>query len=165
VGDTVSEIPVDGVGGLGTYTYTIAPTFSVPGLTYDLLTGIISGIPTTSTNITTYTVTVTDEVPQTVIGSFDLVVVNPPPSTKGPTGPRGPTGPTGPSGPSGPKGDSGTGEISEINTLNNFINTVTNVVGLRFDNSYGFRVTDLGGGNAKISINIIDGGRPGSNYL
>jgi hypothetical protein len=55
-------------------------------------------------------------------------------------------------------------QVSEINTLNNFLNTVTNAVGLRFDNSYGFAVTDLGGGNAKISINIIDGGRPGSIY-
>jgi hypothetical protein len=100
VGDTVSTVPVDAVGGLGTYTYSISPPLSAPGLTYSTSTGAISGVPTTSTTAT-YTVTINDEVPQVVVGSFILSIE--PLITTG-RGAQGTTGATGPQGPTGPAG-------------------------------------------------------------
>jgi len=71
-----STVPVQGIGGYGTLTYSISPALGVTGLTFDTTTGVISGTPTSTKTLTTYTVTVTDQstTPQTANAQFTLSV-------------------------------------------------------------------------------------------
>jgi hypothetical protein len=71
-----ATIPIQGGGGFGTLTYSISPALGVSGLTFDTTTGLISGTPTATKTLTTYTVTVTDQAttPQTANAQFTLSV-------------------------------------------------------------------------------------------
>ncbi|MBI5767103.1 MAG: putative Ig domain-containing protein [Verrucomicrobia bacterium] len=68
--------PVSGANGATPLVYTIAPTLPA-GLTLNSGTGAISGTPTTSLALTTFTVTVTDAAGSTASRTFDLTVNGP----------------------------------------------------------------------------------------
>jgi hypothetical protein len=68
-------IPVEASGGLAPYSYSIFPATLPDGLGFDTTNGEISGVATTSSSTATYTVTVTDSVPQNKSVDFDLSVV------------------------------------------------------------------------------------------
>lgn len=71
-----ATIPIQGGGGFGTLTYSLSPALGVAGLTFDTTTGVISGTPTATKTLTTYTVTVTDQAttPQSANAQFSLSV-------------------------------------------------------------------------------------------
>ncbi len=85
-------------------TLAISPALPA-GLSFDTLTGRITGTPT-APSATTHEVTVTDPLRGATSDSFRINIVNAP-GPIGPTGPAGPVGPTGTSGPTGPQGDAG----------------------------------------------------------
>jgi len=68
--------PVTAVGGYGTLSYAITPTLP-SGLLYGNGTGIISGSASTYSNLTNYTVTVSDSLSQSSTASFRLQVATP----------------------------------------------------------------------------------------
>ena len=69
-------IPVTASGGVGNYSFSLDNILAT-GLTYSVLTGEISGTPTSTKVLTTYTVTITDQFPQTRSTTFDLTVALP----------------------------------------------------------------------------------------
>ena len=75
---SVSYSPVSATGGQGILTYAIAPPLPT-GLTFLTQTGQILGSPTTTSTTATFTVTVTDQVFQSVQRNFDLGVSEPEP--------------------------------------------------------------------------------------
>lgn len=110
-GDTVNVTPVTATGGLGTITFSVFPALP-SGLSFNTVTGAITGICNTITALSTFEITAVDTVPQTAKKQFTLevaqYVINP---NRGPTGSQGPTGPastvTGPTGWTGPRGMTG----------------------------------------------------------
>ena len=71
--------PIGATGGLGTYTYGISPGLP-SGLTFVTTSGFITGVATTSTpngQAVVYSVTVTDQYPQSSTGTFNLTVTLP----------------------------------------------------------------------------------------
>lgn len=73
--NTVATVaPVAASGGLAPYSYSIFPTTLPDGLGFDPTNGEISGVATTSSSTATYTITVTDTVPQSKSANFDLSV-------------------------------------------------------------------------------------------
>lgn len=102
--------PVIVSGGVGSFTYSISPALPT-GLSFNTITGFITGTPTILTNSTVYTVTVQDSVPQTSLATFNLIVVSMPVSgARGYTGSVGYTGSrgfTGSVGYTGSRGDIG----------------------------------------------------------
>jgi len=62
-GDVTSVLPVTGIGGTGTYKYSISPSLPA-GLVFDTVTGTISGVASVNSVNSPYVITVTDEVPQ-----------------------------------------------------------------------------------------------------
>jgi hypothetical protein len=82
-GVSISSLPtVSTQGGTGPLNYAISPTLPT-GLTLSTTTGIVSGTPTVSSNLTSYTVTVTDRSTPAQQGttSFSIsVAANPPTS-------------------------------------------------------------------------------------
>ena len=72
-----ATIPIQGGGGFGTLTYSISPALGVAGLSFNTTNGLISGTPTATKSLTTYTITVTDQAttPQTANAQFTLSVV------------------------------------------------------------------------------------------
>ena len=71
--------PIGATGGLGTYTYYISPGLP-SGLTFVTTSGYITGVATTSTpngQAVVYSVTVTDQYPQSNTGTFNLTVTLP----------------------------------------------------------------------------------------
>jgi len=99
--------PINGAGGIGTYTYTISS--SLPsGLSFNQATGFITGTPTQLSGSVSYTVIITDEVPQNASASFNLSVIQTPVSAdKGYTGSRGFAGSQGNIGFTGSQGEVG----------------------------------------------------------
>jgi hypothetical protein len=69
-------IPVTATGGYGTFSYAISPTLPT-GLSFNTTTGQITGTATVSSATTTYTVTVTDQTPQSASKTFSLTVTAP----------------------------------------------------------------------------------------
>lgn len=65
--------PITATGGSGTKTYAIAPALPT-GLTFSTSTGQISGTPSVTRSVASYTVTITDRYNQSVTGSFSLSV-------------------------------------------------------------------------------------------
>lgn len=72
-----SFTPVVGSGGYGTLTYAIDKALPT-GLSFNTSTGAITGTASVTSIETTYTVTVTDQVPQQSYASFKLTVDAPP---------------------------------------------------------------------------------------
>ena len=72
-GQSATFKPVNGAGGTGTLTYTIAPALPT-GLSYSQSTGTITGVATAVTAATTYTVTVTDTNRATTTATFSLAI-------------------------------------------------------------------------------------------
>lgn len=72
---TVSPVlnPITVIAGTQPYSYSITPSLPT-GLSFDPITGGISGTPTVTSNTTTYTVTVTDQTGQTNQNTFTLTV-------------------------------------------------------------------------------------------
>ena len=105
--DVVDVIPVIASGGVGTVTYSLTPALPV-GLSFSTVDGRINGTTDVITLPTTYTVVLTDTVPQVVAKNFSLqvteYVIN---NNRGPTGGRGPTGATGATGVTGATGSTG----------------------------------------------------------
>ena len=78
-GVTANFTPITGSGGEGTYTYSITGTNVLPpNLSFDSGTGTISGVPAATFATSTFFVSVTDQVPQTVQKSFTLNVASVP---------------------------------------------------------------------------------------
>ena len=74
--NTIDAItPIIGSGGLAPYSYSIFPATLPDGLGFDSTTGEISGVATTSSSTATYTVTITDNVPQSKSEIFSLSVL------------------------------------------------------------------------------------------
>ncbi|MEW6644196.1 MAG: putative Ig domain-containing protein [Pseudomonadota bacterium] len=71
-----SFAPVTGAGGTGTLTYSVSPTLP-PGVAMSPSNGSISGLPTITSAVTTYTVTVTDSNSATATATFQLTVNGP----------------------------------------------------------------------------------------
>ena len=71
--DTIT--PVEASGGLSPYSYSIFPATLPDGLGFNPANGAISGVATTSSSTATYTITVTDTVPQSKAVNFELVVL------------------------------------------------------------------------------------------
>ena len=71
--DTIN--PVLASGGLAPYSYSIFPTALPDGLGFNTANGEIAGVATTSSSTATYTVTITDSVPQNKSVNFDLSVI------------------------------------------------------------------------------------------
>jgi len=93
LGELSETIPVTGSSGYGTYSYSISPSQLPAGLTFNTVNGLISGTPTAVFTSTSFTITVTDGVPQTAIQSFNLAVIEAIVTQgKGYTGSRGYTG-------------------------------------------------------------------------
>jgi hypothetical protein len=65
--------PVAGAGGYGNTAYSIAPTLP-NGLAFNTLTGVVSGTPTVTSNITSYSVVFSDQANQSSTGTFSLTV-------------------------------------------------------------------------------------------
>jgi len=71
--------PIGATGGVGTYSYGISPGLP-SGLTFVTTSGYITGVATTSTpngQAVVYSVTVTDQYPQSNTGTFNLTVTLP----------------------------------------------------------------------------------------
>jgi hypothetical protein len=66
---------ITGVGGFGSYTYTVSPALPT-GLSLNSGTGAIFGTPTVESAFTEYTFTITDSENQTVSFSADISVVD-----------------------------------------------------------------------------------------
>jgi uncharacterized protein YjiK/stress response protein SCP2 len=64
---------VTATGGTGTLTYSVSPALPT-GLTFNSATGAITGTPTGTSSLTSYTVTVTDSNGATAAASFNLTV-------------------------------------------------------------------------------------------
>ena len=64
-------VPVSALQGQAPYSYAISPALP-SGLSFDSITGTISGSPTTNTEYLTYTVTITDAALATASNSFSL---------------------------------------------------------------------------------------------
>ncbi len=59
VGESVSAQPIQAMGGSGNFTYSITP--SLPsGLSFNTSTGFITGTPSSTLSLTSFTVTVVD---------------------------------------------------------------------------------------------------------
>jgi hypothetical protein len=69
-------IPITATGGFGTFSYAISPTLPT-GLSFNTTTGQITGTATVASGATTYTVTVTDQTPQSSSKTFSLTVAAP----------------------------------------------------------------------------------------
>jgi alpha-tubulin suppressor-like RCC1 family protein len=69
----VNFTPVTAVAGTAPYSYAIAPALPA-GLTFDVSTGAIYGVPLASSGTASFTVTVTDAVAATTTGAFTLSV-------------------------------------------------------------------------------------------
>jgi hypothetical protein len=69
----VPFIPVTVAGGVSPYSFRVTPSLP-PALALNTSTGQISGIPTTATNLASYTVTVTDSSAAVSTQTFNLVV-------------------------------------------------------------------------------------------
>ena len=69
--------PVNGTGGYGTLAYSVSPDLPL-GLSLNASSGSITGTPTVVQGQTTYTITVTDSVPQTSSKTFTLTIEAPP---------------------------------------------------------------------------------------
>ena len=67
--------PVEASGGLAPYSYSIFPATLPDGLGFNSANGEITGVATTSSSTATYTITITDNVPQSKAVNFDLVVL------------------------------------------------------------------------------------------
>ena len=65
--------PVTGGGGVGTLSYSVSPTLP-PGMAMSPSIGQITGLPTSTSSATPYTVTVTDQNGATATASFSLAV-------------------------------------------------------------------------------------------
>jgi len=65
--------PVTGAGGTGSLSYSVSPQLPT-GLSLTPSTGIITGTPTVTSGLTTYTITVTDANGATAANTFSLVV-------------------------------------------------------------------------------------------
>ena len=65
--------PVTAANGVGNYSFSLDNLLPA-GLNFNALTGEISGTPTVTKTLTTYTVTVTDSFPQSRSTTFDLTV-------------------------------------------------------------------------------------------
>ena len=68
--------PVTATGGYGTFTWAVSPGLPT-GLTFNTSNGQVAGGTSASNAATTYTVSVTDQTPQTSTSSFRLTVNNP----------------------------------------------------------------------------------------
>ena len=80
----VPYVPVTYTGGYGNITYAISgtPTISSLGLNFYTANGAITGTPTSNlTTPTSYTVTLTDEIPTSSSQSFNLTINDPTPVT------------------------------------------------------------------------------------
>ena len=100
--------PVTATGGFGAYFYSLTPANLPVGLTFDTVTGTIAGTPTVAFTATSYTVTVTDHVPQSASASFSLAIVVPiPTNARGYAGSAGYVGSAGYAGSSGYTGSIG----------------------------------------------------------
>jgi len=66
-------VPVTGSGGTGALSYSVSPALPA-GLTMNASTGAITGAPTTTSAIATYTVTVTDTLGASAAAGFMLTV-------------------------------------------------------------------------------------------
>lgn len=76
-GSATSFTPVTASGGTGTKTFALSGGILSAGLAFSSSTGTISGTPTTTLALTTFTVTVTDQTtptPQTSSKTFQLTV-------------------------------------------------------------------------------------------
>lgn len=74
-GSSTSFTPVTASGGIGTLSYALTGGTLPTGLTFSTSTGLISGTPSTTLSLTTFTVTVTDQTtptPQTSAKTFQL---------------------------------------------------------------------------------------------
>ena len=71
--DTIA--PVIASGGLAPYSYSIFPATLPDGLGFNSANGEITGVASTSSSTATYTITVTDSVPQNKVVNFDLSVI------------------------------------------------------------------------------------------
>jgi len=69
-------IPITATGGFGTFSYAINPALPT-GLSFNTTTGQITGTATVASGATTYTVTVTDQTPQSASKTFSLTVASP----------------------------------------------------------------------------------------
>jgi len=65
--------PVQVVSGVSPYVYSLTPALP-PGLSFDIVTGAITGTPNSITGATTYNITVTDTQPQSITKSFSLSI-------------------------------------------------------------------------------------------
>lgn len=117
-GVAVNTKPVVGSGGYGTLAYSVSPALPT-GLTINSATGQITGSTAIVMSATTYTVTVTDSVPQSSSKDFTLTVLtNNPSPGMGYTGSQGYTGSEGLQGPIGGQGYTGSrGNIGYTGSL------------------------------------------------
>ncbi len=67
-------VPVIGANGTAPYTYSISPALPA-GLTYDINSGEIGGSPSATSTFITYSVTITDQVPNISTGTFTMAVI------------------------------------------------------------------------------------------
>ncbi|MFX9031501.1 putative Ig domain-containing protein, partial [Acinetobacter baumannii] len=70
---TTSFTPVTGGGGTSPLSYAVSPPLPT-GLSLTSSTGAITGTPTVTSGVTTYTVTVTDANSATASNTFSLAV-------------------------------------------------------------------------------------------
>jgi len=113
IGNSVTLHAVTGSGGVGTYTYAISPLTLPAGLSFNTSTGDISGTPTSTATAALYSITITDNTPQSKSASFSIEVIQSlTGGGKGYTGSRGYTGSAGYAGSRGYSGSLGyTGSI------------------------------------------------------
>ena len=71
-------IPVTSAGGSGGTTFSIDPTLP-SGLSFDTFTGRISGTPSSTSTLTTYSITARDSDSNTSTRTTDIIVNDPPP--------------------------------------------------------------------------------------
>ena len=70
--------PVTAGGGTGSYTYSIDPSVTSLGLSFNTSTGVISGTPTSTSVLSSYNITVTDTLSQTASSTTSITINNPP---------------------------------------------------------------------------------------
>jgi len=71
---STSISPVQVLGGVSPYTYSLTPSLPA-GLTFSTSTGIITGSPSAISSATTYNITVSDSQPKSITKSFSLTVI------------------------------------------------------------------------------------------